>query len=244
MLARVNAAREKVRAPLSHLYEGVRGTGDVEGKVTALYNYLTEIALPEELQRQTETLWQRGETQRAEELAQLWNVLCGVLDQFVEMLGGTELDVEEFARLMRLVLTQYSVGTIPVSLDRVSLAEMTRNDRHAVRVLFLMGANDHVLPAVGGSGGILKDEDRAALEALDVRLAPYGMAQFRLELQNLYAALAQPTDRLYISYPRFDNAGAELRSSFVVGRVQTLCPSVKVETEDADKAYRLTTALA
>ena len=91
MLARVNAAREKVRAPLSHLYEGVRGTGDVEGKVTALYNYLTEIALPEELQRQTETLWQRGETQRAEELAQLWNVLCGVLDQFVEMLGGTEL---------------------------------------------------------------------------------------------------------------------------------------------------------
>ena len=241
MLTRVNAAREKVRAPLSHLYEGVRGTGDVEGKVTALYNYLTEIALPEELQRQTETLWQRGETQRAEELAQLWNVLCGVLDQFVEMLGGTELDAEEFARLMRLVLTQYSVGTIPVSLDRVSLAEMTRNDRHAVRVLFLMGANDHVLPAVGGSGGILKDEDRAALEALDVRLAPYGMAQFRLELQNLYAALAQPTDRLYISYPRFDNAGAELRPSFVVGRVQTLCPSVKVETEDADKAYRLTT---
>jgi len=67
------------------------------------------------------------------------------------------------------------------------------------------------------------------------------MAQFRLELQNLYAALAQPTDRLYISYPRFDNAGAELRPSFVVGRVQTLCPSVKVETEDADKAYRLTT---
>ena len=62
---------------------------------------------------------------------------------------------------MRLVLTQDSVGTIPVSLDRVSLAEMTRNDRHAVRVLFLMGANDHVLPAVGGSGGILKDEDRA-----------------------------------------------------------------------------------
>lgn len=41
--------------------------------------------------------------------------------------------------------------------------------------------------------------------------------------------------------PRFDNAGAELRPSFGRRRVQTLCPSVKVETEDADKAYRLTT---
>lgn len=240
-LARVNAAREKVRAPFAHLYDGVHGTEDVKSKVTALYNYLTEVALPETLQSQTEELWQSGETQRAEELSQLWNILCGVLDQFVEMLGGVTLDAEEFARLMRLVLTQYSVGTIPVSLDQASVTEMTRNDRHAVRVLFLMGANDHVLPAVGGGGGILKDEDRAALEALNVRLAPYGMAQFRLELQNLYAALAQPTDRLYISYPRFDNAGTELRPSFVVGRVQTLCPSVQVEVEDADKAYRLTT---
>ena len=241
LLARVNEAREKVRVPLAHLYDGMRGADDVRGKVTALYGYLTEIHLPEELQRQTEALWQRGETQRAEELAQLWNVLCGVLDQFVEMLGDTQLDAEELARLMRLVLTQYSVGTIPVSLDQVSLAEMTRNDRHAVRVLFLVGANDHVLPAVGGSGGVLKDEDRAALEALDISLAPYGMAQFRLEIQNLYAALAQPTDRLYVSYPRFDTAGTELRPSFIVGRLQTLCPNVRLETEDADKAYRLTT---
>ena len=239
-LARVNAAREKVCAPFAHLAAGVRGMGDVKSKVTALYRYMTEIALPEELQRQTEALWQRGDTQRAEELAQLWNILCDVLDQFVEMLGETRLDAEEFARLMRLVLTQYSVGTIPVSLDQVSFAEMTRNDRHSVRVLFLMGANDHVLPAVGGSGGILRDEDRAALEALDVRLAPYGMAQFRLEIQNLYAALAQPTDRLYISYPRFDNAGTELRPSFIVGRVRTLCPMVNIETETIDKGYHIT----
>ena len=239
-LARVNAAREKVQAPFARLCQGIRGTGEVRDKVAALYGYLEEIHLPEELQRQTEELWQCGETQRAEELSQLWNILCGVLDQFVSILGDTALDAEEFARLMRLILTQYSVGTIPVSLDQVSLTEMTRNDRHAVRVLFLTGANDHVLPAVGGSGGILKDEDRAALEALDVRLAPYGMAQFRLEIQNLYAALVQPNDRLFVSYPRFDSAGGELRPSFVIGRIQTICPEVKLETEGADKSYRLT----
>ncbi len=242
LLARVNSAREKLRGPFARLQEGIRGTGDVKSKVTALYSYLEEIGLASELERQTEALWQRGETQRAEELAQLWNLLCAVLDQFVEILGETRLDAEELTRLMRLVLTQYSVGTIPVSLDRVSLAELTHNDRHAVRALFLIGANDHVLPAVGGGGGILKDEDRAALEALDIRLAPYGMAQLRLELQNIYASLAQPTGRLYLSYPRFDGAGAELRPSFVVGRVQTLCPAVRLETESAAKEYRLRSA--
>ncbi len=41
---------------------------------------------------------------------------------------------EEFERLFRLVLTQYSVGTIPVSLDQVSVSEITRNDRHTAQV--------------------------------------------------------------------------------------------------------------
>ena len=56
--------------------------------------------------------------QEAEETAQLWEILCGVLDQFVEILGEEHLEQSEFERLFRLVLTQYSVGTIPVALDQ------------------------------------------------------------------------------------------------------------------------------
>ena len=90
------------------------------------------------MQTLTEQLFAAGEAQRAEETAQLWSILCSVLDQFVEILGDAILDAEEFASLMRLVLTQYSVGTIPVTLDAVNLCEMTRNDRHTVRALFLL----------------------------------------------------------------------------------------------------------
>ena len=38
------------------------------------------------------------------------------MDQFADILGDMPLDGEEFARLLKLVLTQYDVGTIPVSL--------------------------------------------------------------------------------------------------------------------------------
>ncbi len=234
----VNALRERLRAPLAALSAGMRRES-ARDKVAALYDYLTAIRLPEQLTEQTRRLFDGGEQQRAEETAQLWEILCGVMDQFVSILGDAAIDGEEFARLLRLVLTQYSVGTIPVALDRVSFSEMTRNDRHTARALFLLGALDGVLPAVESGGGILREEERVALEALDIRLAPHGMAVFHLELQNLYAALAQPTERLFVSYPLFDAVGAELRPSFVVGRLQTLCPQVKVEKEKPDKAYRL-----
>ena len=237
-LAAVNELRARVRAPFARLYEGLRADTARE-KVAALYGYLEDVKLPEALEEQTKRLFETGDPQRAEETAQLWTILCGVLDQFVEILGDAAIDGEEFARLLRLILTQYSVGTIPAALDRVNLSEMTRNDRHTVRALFLLGATDGVLPAVESGSGVLREEERMALEEHDIRLAPYGVAVFHLELQNLYAALAQPTEKLYVSYPVFDAAGAALRPSFAVGRLQALCPAIKIEKDNADKEYRL-----
>lgn len=245
-LEAVNALRARVQGAFLRLKQGVGGSGAAEKKVRALYDYLEEVNLPETLQAQTERLFAAGDAQRAEETAQLWGILCGVLDQFVEILGDTTLDAEEFASLMRLILTQYSVGTIPVTLDAVNLCEMTRNDRHTVRALFLLGANDGVLPAAENRGGVLRDEDRVALEQHEIFLAPHGMEQFHLEIQNLYAALAQPTEKLTVSYPISDGKGAEKRPSFVIGRIARLLPSISIETESVDKEYRLsarTTAL-
>ena len=238
-LAAVNDCRGRVRTPFAHLAAGIRGNGTARQKVTALYAYLEEIDLPQTLQSQTETLFASGDAQRAEETAQLWTILCGVMDQFVEILGDCELDAEEFSRLFRLILTQYSVGTIPVTLDAVNGSEITRNDRHTVRALFLLGANDGVLPSVASGGGVLRDEDRLALEQREVYLSPCGMAQFHLEMQNLYAALAQPTEKLYVSYPIADAKGAEKQPSFLVGRLQKLCPALTLERESTDGAYRL-----
>ena len=243
-LETVNALRERVRGPFLRLRQGVGGSGAAENKVRALYGYLEEIGLPETLREQTERLFAAGEAQRAEETAQLWSILCGVMDQFVEILGDTALDAEEFTRLFRLVLTQYSVGTIPVTLDAVNLCEMTRNDRHTVRALFLLGANDGVLPAVESRGGVLCDEDREELERRDIFLAPYGMERFRFEIQNLYAALAQPTEKLTVSYPVADCKGAEKRPSFVVGRIARLCPTVRLRHECDDAGCRLSSEIA
>ena len=149
------------------------------------------------------------------------------------------MEQSEFERLFRLVLTQYSVGTIPVALDQVSVSEITRNDRHTTSYLFLLGANDHVLPDPGQSGGLLNEDDRQALALRGVELAPTGMERMGIELQNLYAALAQPTAGLTVSYPVTDVSGSELRPAFVVERLRKLFPELRVEHERADKAYRL-----
>ncbi len=242
-LATVNELRHRIYGPLSRLAESLKSSDITRDKVDSLYSFMEELCLQDALERQMKAQAEAGRLQEAEETAQLWDILCGVLDQFVEILGEEVLDTEEFARLFRQVLTEYSVGTIPVSLDQVSVTEITRNDRHTAKYLFLLGANDHVLPDPGQSGGILNDDDRDELAQRGVELAPTGMERMAIELQNLYAALAQPTEGLTVSYPVSDVSGAELRPAFVVERLLTLFPEVKVERETADRAYRLTAPL-
>ena len=204
---------------------------------------MEELRLQDALETQMKAQAQAGRLQEAEETAQLWEILCGVLDQFVEIVGEEPMELEEFTRLLRQVLTQYSVGTIPVSLDQVQVSGVARNDRHTAKYLFLLGANDHVLPTPGQGGGILGEDDRAELARRGVELAPTGMDQMGIELQNLYAALAQPTQGLTVSWPAADVSGAELRPAFVVDRLLSLFPALRVEREPAAKPYRLTAPL-
>ncbi|WP_295579143.1 PD-(D/E)XK nuclease family protein [uncultured Oscillibacter sp.] len=242
-LDRVNALRRRVRGPLLDLVNGLRAGETAGEKVDALYGFLEALSLQDALEEQMRAQAAAQRLQDAEETAQLWEILCGVLDQFVEILGGEPMGLDEFTRLLRQVLTQYSVGTIPVSLDQVSVSEITRNDRHTAKYLFLLGVNDHVLPDPGQSGGILNDDDRQELRWRGIELAPTGMDRMGIELQSLYAALAQPTRGLTVSYPVTDVSGGELRPAFVVDRLRTLFPALRTEREGQEKTYRLTAEL-
>lgn len=239
VLTQVNQLRRRVREPLERLAAGLKAGETARDYVEALYSFMEELKLETALTERMHAQAEAGRMQEAEETAQLWEILCGVLDQFVEILGEEHLEQSEFERLFRLVLTQYSVGTIPVALDQVSVSEITRNDRHTTSYLFLLGANDHVLPDPGQSGGLLNEDDRQALALRGVELAPTGMERMGIELQNLYAALAQPTAGLTVSYPVTDVSGSELRPAFVVERLRKLFPELRVEHERADKAYCL-----
>ena len=230
-LSEVNRVRRKVRTLFLQLSDGLKEHKTARGKAEVLYTFAELAGTPEILKQRTEALQKSGDVQSAEEYAQLWHIFCQVLDQFVERLGDTELDGEEFARLLRLTLSQYAVATIPATLDQVKVSPLTRNDRHPVKHLFLLGANDSVLPTVSPNTGILDSEERELLQQQGIALADADFDDLSSELQNIYAALAQPTESLTVTWPAGDETGARLLPSFVVERIRQLFPTIQVEKE-------------
>ncbi|MEG0597264.1 MAG: PD-(D/E)XK nuclease family protein, partial [Oscillospiraceae bacterium] len=231
LLKKLDALRRQVVAPLEKLRKNSDKTG--RGHAMALYAFLEEIHLPGRLQQRTAGLTALGKLGLAEEYAQLWDIVRGGLEQCALLLSDTVMEPEEFAKLFTLVLSQYEVGTIPVSLDRVTAGECTRLGYQTVKVLLLLGCDDNAMPLCTPSPGLFTDDDRILLSDYGLELAPVLGDKLQRELTITYTAAATPTQRLLLSYSAADAAGGEQRPAFLYERVCALFPAVG-ETNPAE----------
>lgn len=152
------------------------------------------------------------------------------MEQFAWVCGDMPLTLDRFAQLFRLVLGEYDVGTIPVSLDRVTCGNIERACTENAKYVILLGVNDGLIPKTPSSTSLLSDMDRDKMDALGVELKAYGEERLLMEQETLYRALACPTDELLLTYHTIDAGGGETRPSYFVNTVRELLPDVPFST--------------
>lgn len=238
LVAHLDKVRRRIIEPLEELRKNKGKTG--KDHSLALYHFLERIGLPECLEQRMTALRQQGMLQLAEEYRQLWEILCGGLEQCAALLEEMPMELEEFAQMFRLVLSQYDVGTIPVSLDRVTAGEMMRQTGHRVKVLFLMGADDSSIPHVGTTPGLLSDEDRSVLNSHGMELKQSQRELLNREMTTAYQICARPSQKLVVSWAAQGNSGQEHRPCFLVQRLRRLFSDLQIQLEeDTQGMFRL-----
>ena len=238
LLARLNALRRQVAGPLEALRKDTIKTG--RGQAVALYAFLEKVGVPERLAERAEELRRRGQPALAEEYAQLWEILCGGLEQCAQILDDTPMELDEFSKLFALVLSQYDVGSIPVSLDRVSAGEMPRLAHKGRPVVFLLGADDGAIPAASPSPGLLNDDDRSLLASYGLELAPRLSDKLYREMTIVYETCALAQKRLYVSWAAAGPEGEERRPSFLQTKLRQIFPHLtRIEEDRLDGSFRL-----
>lgn len=221
-LRRINALRRKAMHPLHVLAEnGARAVTAAE-QAEALAAYFEALQLPALLQKRAEELSALGMAQDASEYVQLWDIIVEALEQCAAVLGSVEMDLEQFGKLFCLVLSAYDVGTIPLSLDKVSAGDMDRMRRRRIRHLIVLGCDSVSLPRTENSACIFTDEDREALCAAGLDIG--GTADERLyrEFSLIYNSLTLPSDTLSLSWCLAGGEGGQATPAFVVSRAAAL----------------------
>ena len=185
-LEELNNLRQQAMEPLEGLRRSFREAGALKEQVLALYSFLEKIQLEDRLAQLAQALEETGESRDAQILSQLWEILVSALEQLYDVLGDTRWEPEHFVRLLRLLLSQYDVGTIPPVLDAVQLGPVSAMRCHQQKHLIVLGAEEGKLPTYGGSAGVLTDQERVALRKLGIPLTGGSLEGIQAEFSEIY----------------------------------------------------------
>jgi len=195
----LNRARQSAITPLERLRDGLRQANNLREQVVSLHNFLLDVDLERRMEEEAEKLSQAGENREAQIYSQLWEILVSALEQMYDVLGDTHWETEHFTRLLRLLLGQYDVGTIPPVLDAVQMGSVSALRCHRGRHLIVLGAEEGSLPGYTGSAGLLTDQERMAIRALGVPLTGGGMEGIQSEFGEIYGVFSGAEETVRVS---------------------------------------------
>ncbi len=200
-LAQLNGCRTRAVEPLNRLRLAFRKATRLSQQVEALYGFLEEIGLSRRLDQMARQLDDAGENRESQILSQLWEILMGALEQMYDVLGDTHWEDAHFLRLLRLLLSQYDVGTIPPVLDAVQMGVVSAMRCHQQKHLILLGAKEGSLPGYPGSTGLLTDQERVALRNLGVPLTGGAMEGIQAEFAEIYGVFCGAVESITVYCP-------------------------------------------
>ena len=221
-LKNINLLRRRLSKPLIKFQRDTEGAETALQHCKALSELFAELRLPELLKKRAEKLSALGREKQAAEYRQLWDIVVSSLEQCAAILGESPMDSFEFSKLYTTMLSNYDIGTIPVSLDRVSAGDFDKNRKRAIKHLIVLGASDQRLPRADESMGVFSQDERQRLLEMELDLGSGGESELWREFSLIYNTLTMPSESLTLCCPVADSSGAELRPAFVFNRAAAL----------------------
>lgn len=222
---------EEIRRPIINLYNKIKGDVTVRKYCTALYEFLLEISAFETMDKWLDDFNNKGMQDKIKEYTQVPSIVMDMLDQAVEVLGDEVVDLKTFSKILTSGFEEKEIGVIPIALDQVNIGDIARIKGRDVKALYIVGANDGVLPSANKDEGILSDEDRIELKSMGIELASDTRSRIFEEQFMVYTALTIPSNYLMITYPMADFEGKSLRPSIIIPRLKKILPRLKEESE-------------
>ena len=211
-----NSVREAIRdsiVPFTDQLEEGQTNREIAG---LLYQFMEEIGVTNQLQLWQEQLIQQGELEEAREHEQAWNTFILLLDEFVEVLGDEEWDIDLFLSIIETGFEEATFGMVPPTIDQVLVTNFDLPKIQPKKVVFLIGLTDTQLPHVQGNRSLLTDQDREIVEhslSSDKYLAVSEIESMANEPFSFYLAMLQAKEKIIFTYPISNNDNGENRMS-------------------------------
>lgn len=197
---------------------------------TAFYEAMEAFDLPSQLMTDRDTLDVNGEHKKAEEIDQIWNGLIQILDDLVTVFDDQSMSKTRFLELFDIGLEQLEFIMIPQTLDQVSIGTMDLAKVDNKQHVYLVGANDGVLPQTVTASSLITDEEKKYFqEQSSIELSPTADILQMDEAFVCYIAMTRSRAHITFSYALMGASGDVKEPSPFLHQIQQLYTNLEVQ---------------
>ena len=174
------------------------------------------------------------EQNHKKEYEKIYSDTIVLFEKMNELLGDEKVTMEEYGQLVDAGFDEIRIGIIPTITDYIQIGDTTRSRFNKIKVLFIVGANDGVLPSNGTSTGIISDLEKDFLKSKieGIEFAPTAREKVYTGQLYMYMLMTKPTDKLYLSYSRLNNKSESIRPSYIIKVLTEMFPGLSVKKDD------------
>ena len=238
-----NETRRAIVEPLSRLFILLDASETLADMCRALFEYISSLGLEENLDKLAQKELARGKQKSASEISSLYGVILNTLADVGEAMEDVEASVEDLYAILKTVFDKTDIGTIPTSVDEVTVGSAATMRTSNIKYTFVLGLCESVFPAAIRDTGIFSDGDRERLNSLDIELSGDADSRSSDELMYVLRAFSSPSERLYLFTAESELGASEQRlPSLAFNRVKALFPSIDVHEFKGNDFEYLTSA--
>ncbi len=242
MLAFINELRLRVMTPLATLRDNIKDCKQVNDYSRAIYNFIANSSVKEQLAYRHSEMLSRGERILAAEESSLWKAFCDALDELDLALSTHVCDIDEYLKLLNMVIADTDIGTIPQSSDAVVISDAIQLRADDAKHTFMLGCEEGSFPRSTSVGGMLSLEDRKILAEHRLEEIAYDpVCEASRELFLFYCSACSPSDSLTLSYSRRSLSNEDLFPSSALLRVGSLFGNTVSNSSDLKIDERICT---
>lgn len=233
----INEAREKVLSDTEELYNQLKRKEDktVSDIINTLYQLCIKLDVEGKLQKLQDIFLNENKLALAKEYDQTYDKVVTLFEKTVFLIGDEIIKVKEILPILDSGFEDIKVGIVPPTLDRLVVGNLERTRLNNVKVLFLIGINDGLIPKAKSDGGVLSQSDRSFLQENDVELSPTNRESVFIQKYYLYLMLTKMSERLYLSFKRINSDGSSARQSYLINTIKNMFPKIAVIDEDKEE---------
>lgn len=145
-----------------------------------------------------DALWREGEEQVAK-------AIVSVLDESAALLG--EISPRAYLGALESALMASQYGKLPFEHDSVAISDTARFKGEDTRALFVMGANDSLLPKTQAPQSLFSDRER---DKMGLYMGASGRHFCQVQNLGLYGSLAQAKESITFTFSQDEGAPSPL----------------------------------